>query len=239
MAVRRLIPLTLGHERMPRSASIHGDTSGTFGTLPVGAVLLDTDDGWTLVDTGFHPSVRGMRFDGGYEPLVPDGTPLLDALGGIALARVYLSHLHLDHAGGLRLLPRVPVFIQRTELAFGLGPDARHHAMVPADYDDPDIDWRLLDGDAELAPGVRALATPGHTPGHQSFVVDLPTGPIVLAADVCDLTESLEREVGPGTFVGDDPEPARQSMLRVKRLGHPVVLWHDPVAWPAFCASTA
>src|SRR5689334_16463902 len=129
MAVRRLIPLTLGHERMPKSASLHGDTSGEVLVLPVGAVLLDTDDGWTLIDTGFHPGVRDMTFDGGYEPLVPEGTPLLDAIGDREVARIYLSHLHLDHAGGLRLLPRVPVFVQRAELAFGLGPHAAEHAM--------------------------------------------------------------------------------------------------------------
>ncbi len=234
VAVRRLIPLTLGHERMPKSASVHGDTSGEVLTLPVGAALLDTDDGWTLIDTGFHPGVRDMTFDGDYRPLVPEGAPLLEIVAELHLSRVYLSHLDLDHAGGLRLLPRVPVFVQRAELAFGLGPDAEANAMIPADFDSPDIDWRLLDGDTDLADGVRAISTPGHTPGHQSFAIDLPGGTIVLAADACDLTESLEREVGPGTFVGDDPEPARQSLLRLKRLGHEVVPWHDPVAWPAF-----
>src|SRR5262249_9165291 len=32
--------------------------------------------------------------------------------------------------------------------------------------------FELLDGDAEVLPGVRVLATPGHTSGHQSIVVD-------------------------------------------------------------------
>ena len=34
--------------------------------------------------------------------------------------------------------------------------------------------WRLLDGDTELAPGVTVLRTDGHTPGHQSLMVELP-----------------------------------------------------------------
>ena len=35
------------------------------------------------------------------------------------------------------------------------------------------IDWRLADGEAEIAPGITAVPTYGHTPGHQSFVVEL------------------------------------------------------------------
>ena len=36
-----------------------------------------------------------------------------------------------------------------------------------------------------VAPGIRVVATPGHTPGHQSLVVDGPDGPIVLAGQAC------------------------------------------------------
>ena len=41
---------------------------------------------------------------------------------------------------------------------------------------------QLVDGDIELAPGVRALLTPGHAPGHQSIVIDAADGCIVIAA---------------------------------------------------------
>ena len=41
------------------------------------------------------------------------------------------------------------------------------------DFDDPNIDWQLADGEAEIAPGISAVPTYGHTPGHQSFVVEL------------------------------------------------------------------
>jgi glyoxylase-like metal-dependent hydrolase (beta-lactamase superfamily II) len=48
--------------------------------------------------------------------------------------------------------------------------------MFRIDFDDPEIEWHLLDGDSAPAPGIAAVLTPGHTPGHQSFVVDLPDG---------------------------------------------------------------
>ncbi len=41
-----------------------------------------------------------------------------------------------------------------------------------------------LDGARELAPGVRVLPTPGHTPGHQSVLVDTEDGLAVVAGDV-------------------------------------------------------
>jgi N-acyl homoserine lactone hydrolase len=40
------------------------------------------------------------------------------------------------------------------------------------------------DGEVELLPGVRLLPTPGHTPGHQSVLVDTDDGLVVCAGDV-------------------------------------------------------
>ena len=44
---------------------------------------------------------------------------------------------------------------------------------------------RLVAGDHEPFDGVRIVATPGHTPGHQSLVVDQPDGPTVIAGQAC------------------------------------------------------
>jgi N-acyl homoserine lactone hydrolase len=40
------------------------------------------------------------------------------------------------------------------------------------------------DGDAEIVPGVRVVTTPGHTPGHQSVLVDTDDGLVVVGGDV-------------------------------------------------------
>jgi glyoxylase-like metal-dependent hydrolase (beta-lactamase superfamily II) len=96
-----------------------------------------------------------------------------------------------------------------------------------------------MEGDAEIAPGIWAFTTPGHTPGHQSFVIELQDGSgYVLPFDAGDLMENYENEIGPGGFVHCTAEDARQSLLRVKKVadeyGYPIVPGHDPVAWPAF-----
>jgi len=258
-SVRRVIPLIVGWERLPKSFSVHGDSSGQTLIEPVPAVLLDTDDGWTLLDTGINTALirdrplyerlHGRNHD--IVPILPDveGEPLEEALAahGVALAdvsRIYLSHLHNDHAGGLRLFAsEVPVWVQRRELEYGLAehPSPERHGMFRIDFDDPDIDWRLMDGDGELAPGIRAVLTPGHTPGHQSFVIDLPDGSgYVFAFDAGDLIENFDRELAVGGFVHCE---ARDTIAPIRRLnaiaakrGYRLIPGHDPDVWPALLA---
>ncbi len=94
----------------------------------------------------------------------------------------------------------------------------------------------LLDGDAELAPGVTVLRTDGHTPGHQSLLLELPeTGPVILAGDSCYWQEHIDAERVPGVVW--NPAAALQSIRRLKTLARLVrgriFPGHDPVFWKA------
>ena len=64
-----------------------------------------------------------------------------------------------------------------------------------------------------MLPGVRLLPTPGHTRGHQSVLVDTPSGLVVLGGDVA----YTFRELGTGTTEGQ---------RRVLALGAPTWLAH-------------
>jgi N-acyl homoserine lactone hydrolase len=169
-------------------------------------------------------------------------------VGEVAL--VALSHLHLDHVGGLKLFDgRVPVHAQRRELEYGLspGPDPERNGIFRIDFDDPRVQWRLADGDTEIAPGVHAVSTPGHTPGHQSFLVELDDsvggGGFVFAFDAADLTENIEDERAIGSYIGVAPEETLEPIRRLKALaaqrGFRLVPGHDPVVWPALTAELA
>jgi N-acyl homoserine lactone hydrolase len=263
VSVRRIVPLTLGWEDLPKSVSVLGAPRTERLREPVPAVLLQVDGGWLLLDTGFNtallrdPALRRRFYPSpSYQPELPtDGEPLPEALAAVGLdlsdvTAVAISHLHVDHAGGLKhFAGRVPVHAQRAEVEYGLAdhPAPERNSMARIDYDDPRIDWRFADGDVEIAPGVTAVLTAGHTPGHQSFVVELDAsvggGGFVFAFDAADLTENVEQERAVGAFIGVDAEVTVAAIRRLKaiaaRRGYRVIPGHDPLVWPALTADLA
>jgi glyoxylase-like metal-dependent hydrolase (beta-lactamase superfamily II) len=256
--------LTLGWEDLPKSWSIYGAPPEERLLEPVPAVLVEVDGGWILLETGFNPALirdpplRRRYHDSFYgivPVLPPGGDPLLDALDRerlpiASIAAVAVSHLHNDHAGGIRhFSATTPVHIQRAELDYGLlhSVEAERNGMCRIDFDDPKVMWRRADGDAELAPGVSAILTAGHTPGHQSFVVRLDEsvggGGFVFAADAADLTENITAELPIGGVIGCDPPDTVENIRRLKTLarndGLTLVPGHDPIVWPHLTAQLA
>ncbi|GAB7069999.1 N-acyl homoserine lactonase family protein [Mycobacterium hodleri] len=253
--VRRIVLFTLGWEDLPKSVSVYGAPEEQF-RCPVPGVLLQTDGGWVLLDTGFNtalirdPALHRRYFPSmEYQPLLPGpGEPIEESLYEIGvdiddIHLVALSHLHVDHAGGLKLFAgKVPVHAQRRELEYGLSnhPVPQSHAIFRVDFDDPTIDWRLADGEAEIAPGITAIPTYGHTPGHQSFMVEMDESVggdgFVFAFDAADLTENIEHERAIGGYVDVEPEETVEPIRRLKELaakkGYPLIPGHDPHVWP-------
>ena len=77
------------------------------------------------------------------------------------------THLHFDHCGGNRRFAGTPTYVQRAELEAAVEPDyLEEWVRFPGES------YVELDGDAELFDGVSVLFTPGHSPGHQSVVVE-------------------------------------------------------------------
>jgi len=80
-----------------------------------------------------------------------------------------------------------------------------------------------------VLPGVQAVATPGHTAGHMSMLIELPQGrPILLAGDAADLQENLDDEIAPGTLWQDREDQALHSIRKLKQLAAA----HDAWIWP-------
>lgn len=254
--VRRIVLFTLGWEDLPKAVSVYGAPPEERFRCPVPGVLLQTDGGWVLLDTGFNtalirdPALHRRYFPSvEYQPVLPGpGEPIEECLADIGIDvddihLVGLSHLHVDHAGGLKLFAgKVPVHAQRRELEYGLSnhPEPEKHAIFRVDFDDPRIDWQLADGEAEVAPGITAVPTYGHTPGHQSFVVELDEsvggGGFVFAFDAADLTENIDHERAIGGYIDVAPEETIEPIRRLKKLaadkGYPLIPGHDPHVWP-------
>ena len=147
----------------------------------VNAYLVNTGSKLVLVDTGaaglFGPTLGNLVANlraAGYAPEQVD--------------EVYVTHLHPDHVGGLlaggqRAFPNAVVRADRRDTEFWLSaanlaqaPEASKGFFQGAQVSlQPYRDaGRLMpfDGSTALADGIRAVAAPGHTPGHTTFVIE-------------------------------------------------------------------
>src|SRR5262249_52668553 len=121
--------------------------------------------------------------------------------GSVSL--VVLTHLHYDHTGNLEAFPDAELVVQRRELEFWPGPMASRF-QVAGIVEPAEIDQvleaeragraRVIEGKAEIAPGILALDVGGHSPGQQVTVVESGDGPVVLASDAIHYYEELDRD---------------------------------------------
>ena len=99
------------------------------------------------------------------------------------------SHLHFDHCGQNAVFKHAPFYVQRSELD-----RARREKNKTSEwFDFAGAKFELVDGDAQIADGVRVVATPGHTIGHQSVIVDTEDGGAVMIGDAA-YTADIYRE---------------------------------------------
>ena len=92
---------------------------------------------------------------------------------------------------GIITFPGVKLFAQRRELAhMRVTPDYTH---VPSVIDFEGADVEEIDGEAPLFEGLTVLPTPGHSPGHQSMVVQTRAGRVVLAGQALGTATEFAR----------------------------------------------
>ncbi len=138
---------------------------------PVFGWTIDGPAGRILVDTGMTESTPAL--DAEWGPVLHPWPDLGEVVA------VINTHLHFDHCGGNSRFAGTPTYVQRAELAAAVAPDYLEEWVRF-----PGATYVELDGDAELYDGVSVLFTPGHSPGHQSVVVDTAEGRVVLGGDV-------------------------------------------------------
>lgn len=196
----------------------------TFRPFPVNGFLIHHPDGPIVVDTGIG---SGNEFiDGNYPHEFVDLVGELNRRGVDEREVVLIanSHLHFDHCGQNRALT-CSVAVQREEMAAARQP----HYTVPDWADIPEARAVVIDGDADLAPGVTAMLTPGHTPGHQSVVVRGGDDVTVIAAQCIFRgdawsTAAEETNLHDASWRG----AADESLLRLRSLRpQRVLLAHD------------
>lgn len=221
--------------------------------VPVPFFLIEHPEGYVLYDTGnAYETINNKHEHWGdvvaaYDPVMTEDEWVVNAIQKVGvkpedIKYVILSHLHLDHAGGVGHFPNARYVVQRKELHFAYVPDFyMKGAYIRKDFD-KDVDWMILEGDKEpqfdlFRDGkIIILFTPGHTPGHQSVLLSLNnTGSMLLAADSCYTTENLDEDILPG-LVAEPVETVKTiEKFRIMRAqGVKVITGHDPVVWETF-----
>jgi glyoxylase-like metal-dependent hydrolase (beta-lactamase superfamily II) len=189
-----------------------------------------------------------MKLDNWPSQYRPDGDQRPDQMIDLQLANigykpddikyVIMSHMHLDHAGGMPLFPKSTFIVRKSELRAAWWPERFQVHYIFDDYKDTrGFNYLELDDteafDVFQDGSVICIDTKGHSQGHQSLVVNLPnSGKFVLTADAAAMVEILDEGVLPS--VAWNAEEALRSLRKVqhmKREGATVLMAHDPDQW--------
>ncbi len=201
---------------------------------PVGmsynAYLINTGRKLVLIDTG-----TGGKLD--ESPFFHGAGRVLANLRAAGYApeqvdEIYITHLGPDHVGGLtragqRVFPNATVRAAKREMDIFLDPKPAQPPHPEALLQfwrgsfDPYIEagkFTTFDRDIELVPGVRALATHGHTPGHTSYVVESESQSLVVLGDLVHVQALQFANPGLSSQFDADQNAAAQQRRRILQL---------------------
>ena len=189
----------------------------------VNGFLINTGSKLVLVDTGagalFGPTLGKLLSNlkaSGYRPEQVD--------------EIYITHMHGDHAGGLSVdgkvvFPNATVRAAQQEADFWLS--KAHMDAAPPDRKDgyeaamnmlnPYVSagkFKPFNGDTELVPGIRAVASHGHTAGHTLYVVESKGQKLVLWGDLMHV--AAVQFPNPAVTIRFDTDSVRAAAQRKK-----------------------
>ena len=179
---------------------------GFFALITIGAII----------DTGLGPKPRAFMSDA--EAHLP--RELAQALVGIEeVDLVVHTHLHVDHVGWDGAFPNARYIVHgddwsffSTEESIAQRAHLREKVLPLAEAGLVD----LVDKETLVAPGVRTVPTPGHTPGHMSAWIESGTDKLVVLGDVVVHESQL---ADPELVYVSDADPAASALTRKDVLG--------------------
>jgi N-acyl homoserine lactone hydrolase len=211
---------------IPLTAYLPDAPAGALISPPCYCYLATDGARIVLIDSGpdhVRAGAAGLRIDGDSPALLAAGL----GAAGITAADVGLivhTHLHYDHMQNDLLFPDAPVVVQRTELDWATSPSSGPFYVDVGELTGTLGDrLRLIDGETEILPGLTALPNGGHTPGHQSVLVQTGSGDTCVCGDIVSLEENLE-VIG---AVCPDREGTAKFLARARQAGWQMLPSHD------------
>lgn len=219
---------------------VEGD-EGPHMRAPVPSYLIEHPRGRAVFDTGM-----GVRFRREHANALPADKFGLEWFEGMDIATrlkaidvdpasinwIINSHLHIDHCGGNAHLPNATVLVQAIEFETARTSE-QPMLYTPDDYDTGQP-FKTISGEHDLFGDgtVRIVPTFGHTPGHQSVIVKLAGGEVLLAGDCCYTERNLDVMVLPNATA--NMEQGMETYRRLDALrksGTHILFGHDGLQW--------
>jgi glyoxylase-like metal-dependent hydrolase (beta-lactamase superfamily II) len=235
----KIHPIVLGTKVFDKGMMTYQHDYGREYVIPIYAWYLEGGDKTVLVDTGEMSPIRspdreeaiGGRIYTFEEGLAKWGLTPED------IEVVIHTHLHNDHCENDYKCSNAVIYAHAQELAHVHDPHPLDFRYLEDYIEDVEANGQLqlVDGDAELLPGIRVKHTPVHTEGGLSVLVDTTEGLAVITG-FCVIAENffppreiraMEMEViPPGTAV--NPYRAYDIMQEVKALADILIPLHEP-----------
>ena len=230
-----LFAFTCGWMTLDHNFLVKGETGKI--RIPATCFLIDHPEGLVLFDTGLGPrfirpaGTEATKFIDFTDDSSIDKRLIAIGVDPASIDWVINSHLHLDHAGGNGFLPNATIVVQDDEWAHAAVSDDASYRVSEYDTGQPVLKVRGehdLFGDGTIV----VFRTPGHTPGHQSARVRTAAGEAILAADCCNMRQSLDELRLPAECY--NAELYLDTLKRLQDLrsrGTRIFYSHDPGEW--------
>jgi glyoxylase-like metal-dependent hydrolase (beta-lactamase superfamily II) len=226
-------PLILGKMKMNCSLMTYLMNFHKELWVPIVCWYISVNGKNVLIDTGAPPDIMRRFWYDEYE----EGISFEEALNSVDMSPgridvIIQTHLHFDHCGNTRKCYNAQVFIQKEELRFAKDPHPLFFGSYPKSILEG-IQFREIEGDFEVLPGIHVFYIPGHSPGTQAVSIQTEKGRFVLSG-FCSIKENFSPPekirkawpiLTPGVHINS--LEAFKSALRVKELGDIVIPLHD------------
>lgn len=227
--------INLGNQRVDHSLMVSERGFGEAVDMPTWTAAIEGDGKRILVDTGIADPAWVEKV------MVPcwieDDERIDRALGALgwslsSIDIVINTHLHHDHCANNRMLPNAQFYVTAREWEYARAPIEPQAVNYSHHYWEKEpltiFNYSLIGTDYfQVAPGLMTFFTPGHTPGHQSVLVNTDEGRLCVTGDAVAFRQSFEEHRCGAILVS--VKEAMESLDKIRRLADRVLMNHDPL----------